>query len=75
MKCESFLDPSTGRVRIRPLPEQGLPTDLVVESLKIFRDTNKYPLGSIFTAKRIKICQKEIGRIYLRAENQMLELI
>lgn len=75
VKCESFLDPSTGRIRIRPLPQQGLSTDLVVESLKTFRDINRYPLGSIFIAKRVKICQKEIGRIYLRADNQMLEPI
>lgn len=73
VKCESFKDLETNRIRIRPLPNQGLPTNLVIESLKIFRDETKYPLGSIFIARRIKVCQKEVGRIYLRADKQILE--
>ena len=72
IKCESFLDPETGRVRIRPLPNQGIPTDLMIESSKVFRDTSKFTLGTQFYATKVKVCKKEVGRIYLRAENQML---
>lgn len=73
IKCESFKDLETNRIRIRPLPNQGLPTNLFIESLKAFRDESKYPLGSIFIAKRVKVCQKEVGRKYLRADKQILE--
>ena len=72
VKCESFKDPDTGRIRIRPIPNQGIPTGLMIESLKVFRDTDKFPLGTQFYATTVKVCQKEIGRIYLRAEKQML---
>lgn len=72
IKCESFKDLETGRIRIRPLPNQGIPTSLMIESKKIFRDTSKYPLGTKFYTTKVKVCQKEVGRIYLRAEKQML---
>jgi hypothetical protein len=70
--CESFLDPETGRVRIRTIKCPALPNSLMVESLKKFRELNRYHLGTKFTTKNIKICKKPDGRIYARAEGQML---
>ncbi|WP_431156747.1 hypothetical protein [Winogradskyella poriferorum] len=72
IECESFLDPETGRVRIRPLPNQGIPTNLVIECSRTFRDTAKYPLRTKFKTENVKVCQKDVGRIYLRAQDQML---
>ena len=43
IRCESFKDPETGRVRIRPLPNQGVPTNLVIECSRSYRDTKKVP--------------------------------
>lgn len=71
--CESFKDPETYRLRIRPAKGQVVPTNLVVESLKVFRE--KYPEGTRFMANEIKVCQKPNGRIYLRAKDQMLFVI
>lgn len=68
--CETFLDPETGRVRVRPLPDQGFPRNIVIESLKKFRE--KYPVRTIFRAESLKVCKKPGGRIYLRAKDQML---
>lgn len=68
--CESFHDRETGRIRIRTIPCNALPESLLVESLKIFRE--KYPVGTKFETTKIKICQKPNGRIYARAEDQML---
>lgn len=72
IKCESFLDVETNRIRIRPLDNQGIPTDLVIECLREYRKTNVYPLGTTFLAADVKVCQKPIGRIYLRAKDQLL---
>ena len=72
VKCESFKDFDTGRIRIRPLPNQGISTNLMIECRKEFRETNKFPLGTQFSTTNVKVCQKEVGRIYLRAEKQML---
>lgn len=75
LKCESFWDSTASKVRIRPLPDQGLPTDLVIECLREYRNTATYPLGTIFIAEDVKVCQKEVGRMYLRAKNQLLTRI
>ncbi len=63
--CESFLDPETGRVRVRPSigePFQGL----VIECSRAIR--NQYPVGTKFFCKDVKICKKPDGRQYLRAK-------
>lgn len=42
IKCESFLDVETNRIRIRPLNDQGIPTDLVIECLREYTKTSVY---------------------------------
>lgn len=70
VKGESFKDPVAGRIRVRPLPDQGLPTDLVIECSKDER--LRHPLGTKFTTVNVKVCIKPDGRIYLRAKDQMI---
>ncbi len=70
VKCETFIDPETGRKRVRPLPGQGIPTSLVIECSRSIRDN--YPLGTKFLAVTLKVCDKSNGRMYLRAEGQMI---
>ena len=73
IKCENFKDPETGRVRVRPLPGQDLPTSLFIECSKEARKA--YPLGTKFIAKSLKICEKPYGRIYLRAKDQTINKV
>lgn len=68
--CENFLDVETNRIRVRPLPNQGLPVNIVIECLKKTREA--YPIGTKFTTVNVKICKKSDGRIYLRAKDQMI---
>lgn len=72
VKCESFLDIATNRIRIRPIDNENFSTELVIECLKIYRDTSKYPIGTIFIAENVKVCKKTNGRVYLRAKDQLL---
>lgn len=71
--CESFHDKESRRVRIRTIPCDSMPTSILVESLKIFRD--RYPVGTKFRANNVKICKKPDGRIYARAQDQMLYVV
>lgn len=68
--CESFIDEETGRARIRTIPCEAIPEPILVESLKKFRED--YPIGTKFNTTNVKICKKPDGRIYARAEKQML---
>ena len=70
VKCESFLDPETGRVRVRPMPGQGLPVEILIECSK--RERYRHPVDTKFYAKRVKVCKKPDGRVYLRAKDQMI---
>lgn len=70
IKCESFLDPKTNRIRVRPLSGQGFPTNLVIESLKKIREA--HPVGTKFTTENILVTKKPDGRIHLRAKDQMI---
>lgn len=72
LECESFLDVETNKIKIRPLENQDIPTNLLIECLKEYRDTSKFPLGTKFIAEDVKVCQKTVGRIYLRAKGQLL---
>lgn len=71
--CESFYDKNTYKIRIRTIPCEVLPSSLMVESLKMFRE--RYPVGTKFNTTRVKICIKPGNRIYARAEDQMLYVI
>jgi len=68
--CENFKDSETGRIRVRPLPGQGLPEKIVIECSKSERE--QYPLRTQFYTESVKVCRKPDGRIYLRAKNQMI---
>lgn len=72
-KCESFLDPETGRIRVRPLENQGVPTNLVVECNS--EERKAHPVGTKFKTENVKVCKKPDGRIYLRAKNQWISKI
>lgn len=73
IKCENFIDPETGRIRVRPLPDQGLPTNLVIECSKVERES--HPIGTKFITADVKVCIKPDGRIYLRARDQVITKI
>lgn len=44
---ESFRDPETNRIRVRPLPNQGISTHLVIECLKSIRKLTRLELSFI----------------------------
>ena len=71
IKCESFIDSETGRIRVRPLKGQNLPTDIVIECSRVEREF--HPVGTQFLTKDVKVCKKPNGRIYLRAKDQFIE--
>lgn len=70
---ESFRDAETNRIRVRPLPNQGISTHLVIECLKSIREA--HPIGTKFYTIDCKVCKKPNGRIYLRARDQMIYLL
>lgn len=70
IKCESFIDPKTGTVRVRPLSGQGLPTNIVIECCR--KERHSHPIGAYFNTENVKVCQKPNGRVYLRAKDQMI---
>ena len=73
IKCENFKDKETGRIRVRPLSGQNLPTNLVIECSKSERESS--PIGTKFITENVKVCQKPNGRFYLRAKDQHIEKI
>lgn len=68
--CESFVDPETRRVRVRPISGQVVPSSVVIECSK--KEREAYPVGTKFKTESVKVCQKPDGRIYLRAKDQMI---
>ncbi|WP_300024372.1 hypothetical protein [uncultured Maribacter sp.] len=70
VKCESFKDPETSRIRVRPLDGQGLPHKIVIECST--KERKAYPVGTKFRTENVKVCKKTDGRLYLRAKNQMI---
>ena len=71
--CESFLDPETGRIRVRPIDGQGLPTKIVIECSS--KERKAHPIGTKFKTENVKVCKKSDGRIYLRAKGQNIQKI
>ena len=70
VKCESFKDHETGRIRVRPLEGQGFVTKLLIECSSTERKA--HPIGTKFRTENVKVCKKTDGRIYLRAKDQMI---
>ena len=70
VKCESYKDLKTSSIRVRPMPGQGLPTDIRVECDK--KERKAHPEGTIFRTENVKVCQKPNGTFYLRAKDQMI---
>ncbi len=68
--CVNFRDPETERVRVHPLPYQGLPENILIECSK--KEREKYPLGTEFLTESVRVCKKPDGRLYLRAKDQMI---
>ena len=73
IKCISFKDPETGRIRVKPLAGQGLPVDIVIECSSTERKA--HPLGTLFITENVKVCKKNNGRVYLRAKDQWIKKI
>lgn len=71
IKCENFKDPETGRIRVRPLDGQNLPTNIVIECSRSEREL--YPTGTKFITENVKVCKNSGGRIYLRAKDQFIK--
>jgi hypothetical protein len=61
--CESFRDPETSRIRVRPVAGGQLPKHLLFECSKFEREAS--PIGTKFIASNVKACRKPYGRIYL----------
>lgn len=68
--CESFRDTKTKRIRVRPLPNQGFPTNLVIECSSKIRI--EHPVGTKFRTENVLVTKKPNGRIHLRAKDQMI---
>ncbi len=70
VECQSFIDPETGRLRVRALGNMTLDDGIMVECSKITRE--RYPVGTLFYATEVKVCIKSGGRIYVRAKDQQI---
>jgi hypothetical protein len=68
VKCQSFIDPETGRLRVRTRGNSFLEDGIMVECSKTTRE--QYPVGTWFYAEEMKVCIKPNGRVYCRAKNQ-----
>lgn len=70
IKAETFVpetsEPTDAKVRVRPLPNQGLDTNLRIECPRNIRI--KYPVGTKFEMQ-VKMCQREDGGYYLYNHN------
>lgn len=73
IKCESFLDTETKRIRVRPLINRVVSPEMVIECSRGIREN--YPIGTKFYCEEVKVCKKPQGRLYLRAKDQMIYLI
>lgn len=74
IKCESFKNKAKyNRINVRPLPNQGLPTNINIECFKHLRKSE----GTIHLTKKLTVCQKTrngkpCGPKYLLSESQQL---
>ena len=70
LKCESFLDPETLRIRVRPIKGQELPTTMVIECSKKKREAHS--IGTLVKGETVKVCKKPDGRFFSRAIEKMI---
>lgn len=68
--CVSFIDPETGRLRVKTQGNAALPDGLLVECSK--KERESHPVGTRFRTEQVKVCKKPDGRIYVRAKDQMI---
>jgi len=59
---ETFIDARTGKVRVRPLPDEGYPPNIVVECPRSVR--SQYPVGTRFKISA-KLTDRDGGQPYL----------
>ena len=66
IKAETFIpeksEHTDAKIRVRPLPNQGLDTDLRIECPRKVR--KEYPVGTKFEMD-VKMCQREDGAYFL----------
>jgi hypothetical protein len=65
---ESFTDPRTGLLRIRPLAGQAYATSMRVQCSRALRDPEQYPPGTRFLI-RAKLTDRDGGVPYLYAHH------
>jgi len=65
---ESFADPRTGLLRIRPLAGQAYATSMRVQCSRVLRDPAQYPAGTRFLI-RAKLTDRQGGAPYLYAHH------
>lgn len=61
---ESFLDPRSGRVRIRPVSGQAYATSLRVQCARALSDPERYPVGTRFLVSA-KLTDRQGGEPFL----------
>jgi hypothetical protein len=65
---ESFIDPRSGLLRIRPIAGQAYATSMRVQCSRALRDPEQYPAGTRFLI-RAKLTDREGGAPYLYAHH------
>ena len=61
---ESFADPRSGRVRIRPVPGQAYSSSLRVQCSRALGDPGRYPVGTRFLVSA-KLTDRQGGEPFL----------
>jgi hypothetical protein len=65
---ESFIDPRTGALRIRPMAGQAYATSMRVQCARALRDPDRYPAGTRFLV-RAKLTDRMGGAPFLYAHH------
>ena len=69
IKCESFLDKQTNRIRVRPLENQQVPSTVFIECLKKIREENKVVTSIRDYRSRLGILKKYLDQKGLLQRN------
>jgi hypothetical protein len=65
---ESFIDPRSGALKIRPMAGQAYATSMQVHCSRTLRDPERYPAGTRFLI-RAKLTDRQGGAPYLYAHH------